>query len=92
MQVPDPEEELEETPDEPVRAVAAYEGAIDYLDTIGLIDRAHVGLIGFSRTGLYVRYALTHSRYQFAAASVMDSTDGGYFQCLGCLRRRRDGS
>ena len=82
LQVPDPGEDLEQTPEEPVRAVSAYEGAIDYLDSVGLIDRGRVGIIGFSRTGLYVRSALTHSKYHFAAASVMDTTDGGYFQYL----------
>src|SRR6202042_3452180 len=31
---------------------SAYEGAIDYLDKRGLLDRRRVGIIGFSRTGL----------------------------------------
>jgi dipeptidyl aminopeptidase/acylaminoacyl peptidase len=82
LQVPDPDENLEDTPGEPQRAVAVFEGAIEYLDRKGFIDRRRVGLIGFSRTGLYVRYALTHSKYHFVAASVMDTTDGGYFQYL----------
>jgi dipeptidyl aminopeptidase/acylaminoacyl peptidase len=82
LQVPDPDEDLAGTPGETARAVAAFEGAIEYLDGTGLIDRARVGLIGFSRTGIYMRYALTHSDYHFSAASVMDSNDGGYFQYL----------
>ncbi len=82
LQVPDPPENFEKTPKEASSAVAAFEGAIVYLDTKGVVDRRRVGLIGFSRTGLYVRYALTHSDYHFAAASVMDSNDGGYFQYL----------
>ncbi len=60
--------------------VAAIEGAIAYLDSRSLIDRDRVGIIGFSRTCLYVKYVLTHSRYHFAAASVTDGFDGGYFQ------------
>ncbi len=60
--------------------VAAYEGAIDYLDQKGLIDREHVGIMGFSRTVCYVGYALTHSKYHFAAGILVDGIDCGYFQ------------
>ena len=67
---------------EMTRATAAYEGAIDYLDQIGLINRDEVGVIGFSRTCLYVTYALTHSKYRFAAASITDGFDAGYFQYI----------
>jgi dipeptidyl aminopeptidase/acylaminoacyl peptidase len=59
-----------------------YEGAIDYLDRQGLIDRNRVGLIGFSRTDYHVKYTLTHSAYKFAAASTADGFDGGYFQYM----------
>ncbi len=69
-----------DTPDEPKKYVASYEKAIDYLTESGLIDRNRVGIIGFSRTGFYVKYALTFSPYHFAAASVTDSFDGGYLQ------------
>lgn len=62
------------------REMARYEGAIDYLDRRGLIDRARVGVSGFSRTVYEVGYALTHSKYAFAAASLVDGMDGGYFQ------------
>src|SRR5258708_707918 len=61
------------------REVAALKGAIDFLDEKGLIDRNRVGVIGFSRTGLYVRFALTHWQYRFAAASLTDDFSGGYF-------------
>jgi Tol biopolymer transport system component len=71
-----------DVPNEAGLETAAYEGAIDYLDGLGLIDREHVGLGGFSRTGLHVKYALTHSKYHFVAATVTDDTDGGYFQYL----------
>jgi dipeptidyl aminopeptidase/acylaminoacyl peptidase len=73
------------TPKEAQREMAAYEGAIDYLDNRGLIDRTHVGIIGFSRTGFFVKYALTHSKYQFAAAVIADASDQGYFQYLSIL-------
>jgi dipeptidyl aminopeptidase/acylaminoacyl peptidase len=70
------------TPEEAPRQMAAYEGAIDYLDGRGLIERNHVGIVGFSRTVFYVEYTLTHSRYQFAAASLADGFDGGYMNYL----------
>jgi dipeptidyl aminopeptidase/acylaminoacyl peptidase len=69
--------------DEAPREVATYEGAIDYLDRKGLIDRNRVGIIGFSRSCFFVKYALTHSTYHFAAASVTDGIDAGYFQYIG---------
>ncbi len=69
-------------PEEGPRAMATYEGAVDYLDRNGLIDRWRVGLIGFSATCFDVQYALTHSKYQFAAASIADGIDGGYFQYI----------
>lgn len=66
------------TTQEAPRQMAAYEGAIDYLDARGLIDRNRIGIIGFSRTVFYVAYALTHSQYHFAAATLADGFDGGY--------------
>jgi dipeptidyl aminopeptidase/acylaminoacyl peptidase len=62
--------------------MSSIEGAIDYLDARGLIDRDRVGIIGFSRSGFYVKYTLTHSKYSFAAAANTDSTDVGYFNYL----------
>jgi hypothetical protein len=58
--------------------MAAYEGAIDYLDGRGLINRTRVGIIGFSRTVFYVEYTLTHSQYPIIAATLADGFDGGY--------------
>jgi dipeptidyl aminopeptidase/acylaminoacyl peptidase len=71
---------LSRDPMEGAREMATFEGAVDYLDKRGLIDRNRVGLIGFSRTCYHVLYALTHSNYHFEAASVSDGVDGGYFQ------------
>lgn len=70
------------TPNEAPRQMAAYEGAIDYLDGRGLIDRGHVGIIGFSRTVSYVAYTLTHSKYQFIAATLADGFDAGYVNLM----------
>jgi dipeptidyl aminopeptidase/acylaminoacyl peptidase len=65
------------------RAMSAYENAIEYLDRKGIVDRGRVGLVGFSRTCLYVKYALTHSSEHFAAAIAADGVDGGYLQYFG---------
>jgi dipeptidyl aminopeptidase/acylaminoacyl peptidase len=70
------------TPDEAPREMAAYEGVIDFLDQKGLINRNRVGIIGFSRTVYKVAYTLTHSRYQFAAATLADGIDGGFYEYL----------
>lgn len=70
------------TPQEGPYHMAEYEGAIDYLDAKGLIDRNRVGIIGFSRTVYTVEFALTHSKYRFAAATVADGINGGYFSYI----------
>src|SRR2546430_15302736 len=79
IQLEDMDPSVLSTPREIQQAVATYEGVVDYLDKMGMIDCDRVGIIGFSRTCHYVKYALTHSKYQFAAASVADGIDGGYY-------------
>src|SRR6266568_604402 len=66
------------TPHEIATNVAGYEGLIRYLEERQLIDRSRIGIIGFSRTALYVKYALSHTKIEFAAASITDGFDGGY--------------
>jgi dipeptidyl aminopeptidase/acylaminoacyl peptidase len=58
------------------------ESAVDYLDSIGLIDRTRVGLVGFSSTGFSVRNALIHSTYHFAAVTSAEGNDWGYWSYL----------
>ena len=70
------------SPEEAPREMAAYEGAIDYLDGRGLIDRSRVGILGFSRSVWKVEFTLTHSKYSFAAATLADGFDAGYWQYL----------
>lgn len=82
LQDTSPEGRFWDSPEEAPRAMAAYQGAIDYLDRRGLIDRDHTGLIGFSRTCFHVTYTLTHSNYPFSAAAITDGIDGGYFQYM----------
>jgi len=59
-----------------------FEDAVNYLDKKGLIDRNRIGIIGFSHTCSDVEYALTHSTLHFAAASITDGFDAGYWQYL----------
>lgn len=73
------------TPDEAPNMAETLERAVEYVDELGSLDRDRVGIIGFSRTGLYVHYLLTHSRMRFAAAVIADGSDGGYSQYLQFL-------
>lgn len=61
-------------------AVSAYGGAVRQLTSQGMIDPMRVGIIGFSYTVYDVLEALTANRVRFAAASVTDGNDGGYWQ------------
>jgi len=63
-------------------AIAIYESAIHELARRGLVSADRVGLLGFSHTCFLVKYALTHSRYKFAAAAVAEGEDGGYIQFM----------
>lgn len=85
LQINDSFESLRDTPQEAERVMSAYESAIDFLDKQGIIDRGHVGIIGFSRTCLYVKYTLTHSRQPFEAAIASDGFDGGYFEYVAVI-------
>jgi hypothetical protein len=71
---------LQQTPQEPEAYAGAYESAVEYLAGRGLVDVSRVGLVGFSRTGWHVIYALTHSSFRYAAAITSDNIDGGYVQ------------
>ncbi len=83
LQMPDdPPREPRVTPREGPLSMEGAEGAIDYLDSLGLIDRAKVGMQGFSRTCFYTLYFLTHSRYPLAAATLTDGVDKSYLQHL----------
>ncbi len=70
------------TPQEAPHKMEEIEGAIDHLDSLGLIDRSRVGVIGFSRSCFHVLYTLTHSRYPFAAAAITDGVDFSYMQYM----------
>jgi len=51
---------------------AGTEAVIDKLHGEKLIDRKRVGLVGFSRSGLYVEHMLLFSDYEIVAATIAD--------------------
>jgi dipeptidyl aminopeptidase/acylaminoacyl peptidase len=59
-----------------------YRSAIRQLVSEGLIDQAHVGIIGFSRTSWYVETALILEPHLFAAATIADGVDFSYMQYM----------
>lgn len=59
----------------------SYRAAIGLLAERNLIDRRKVGIIGWSRTCFYVKYALAHTDL-FAAAAVAEGEDGSYLSFM----------
>ncbi len=80
LQMSEPPYDQEVTRREAPLFMEGAEGAIDYLDGQGLIEREKVGMQGFSRTCFHTLYFLTHSRYPIAAATVTDGVDFSYMQ------------
>jgi hypothetical protein len=66
-------QDVEGTPAIQVEALLGYEAAISYLEKRINIDRRRVLIVGWSRTGPLVTYALTHSEIHFAAAVLTDT-------------------
>jgi dipeptidyl aminopeptidase/acylaminoacyl peptidase len=84
LQVPDIHD-WDETTSEAPNMAETLERAVEYVDSLGCLDRDRLGIIGFSRTGLYTWYLLTRSKLHFGAAIVADGSDGGYSQYLQFL-------
>jgi dipeptidyl aminopeptidase/acylaminoacyl peptidase len=70
------------TPKEVPAQVAGFESVVKKLSEEGLIDPLRVGAIGFSRTFYHVLGAITTADHLFAAASVTDGVNFGYFEYL----------
>ena len=82
LQVEETIQGVEVTPAEWPTVQAGYEAGIEYLAAKELIDKARVGIVGWSRTGNYVGYALVHSDFPFAAAMQIDVNDFGWWTYL----------
>jgi dipeptidyl aminopeptidase/acylaminoacyl peptidase len=54
-------------------AMDLWDSAVETLGQQRLIDRGRVGIIGFSHTGWYTEFILSHSRLQYRAATVADN-------------------
>src|ERR1700739_33688 len=52
-----------------------WDSAVAMLDARGLIDKNEVGIIGFSRTGWYTEFILSHSATHYRAATVADNVE-----------------
>jgi len=59
---------------------AGFIAGIEHLVERGLVDRARVGISGFSRAGWYVEHALAFSDFPFAAAIASDNVGYGYVE------------
>ncbi len=57
---------------------AAFEAVVQQLVDRAIVDKTKVGLLGFSRNGYWVEYAITHSDLPFAAASAVDNWNPSY--------------
>jgi dipeptidyl aminopeptidase/acylaminoacyl peptidase len=58
---------------EAVQQMDIWDSAVNALDKRGMVDPTKVGIIGFSRTGFYVEFALVHSKIRYAAATAADN-------------------
>jgi len=63
---------------EAVFYTGVWDSAVAALSKEGVIDPNKVGIIGFSRTGWHVEYALTHGETRYAAATVADNVQYSY--------------
>jgi dipeptidyl aminopeptidase/acylaminoacyl peptidase len=89
LQVPDCQPTSDSV--EIVCAVAEYEAAIQQLIADGLVDSARVGIMGFSRTCMYVTQTLTTSKVPISAASISDGVMSSYWQYLGRINFQGNG-
>jgi len=72
-----------EAPREAALYVERIDAAVEQLARDGIVDPARVGLVGFSRTGYFTYYAISHPRtVRFAAAMINDSSSMSYVQEL----------
>lgn len=71
--------------------VSRIDAAISSLAARGLVDRDRVGLVGFSRTGWYAHYVVSHpGATTIRAAVVADSITGSYLEYVSDGASRPD--
>lgn len=66
-------EEVYTKPEDPIRVQAHIESGVDYLDKLGLIDTNRLAITGWSRSGYYTQYILSHSKKPFLAGAQIDN-------------------
>jgi len=69
-------------PDELDNQVLGYQAAIKKLVSEGIVDPQRIGIIGFSRTVMYVLHAVVQDRFPIVATSVSDGVTGSYWEYL----------
>ena len=74
-------------PDEVPEALADMEGVVAHLSSLNVLDPNRIGIIGWSRTGFHVAEALTRPSIHFAAATMNDFWDAGYFSYVAFLNQ-----
>jgi hypothetical protein len=74
--------EASTNPEELTIVQIGYEAAVAHLDSLGIIDRTRVGIQGWSRSGPWTGYTLTHSSYPFAAGAFTSTADFGWLWYL----------
>jgi dipeptidyl aminopeptidase/acylaminoacyl peptidase len=79
LQIDENDGDVYETPKVWAYDRVGYEGAIDYLDKLGLINRQRVGTVGWSATGPTTASMFTHSNYPIAAAAFTDTGVWGWW-------------
>lgn len=73
---------IRETAQEAKVFMAGVDSAVEHFAQRGLVDSNRVGLIGYSRTGWYAQYIISHSKLPFAAAIAVDNLDLGYVEVV----------
>jgi dipeptidyl aminopeptidase/acylaminoacyl peptidase len=64
----------------------AFDTAVTALSDRGIIDKNKVGIIGFSRSGWYTEFALTHGKTKYLAATVADNIEYSFSErAMGSL-------
>ncbi len=52
-----------------------WDSAVNTLASAGIVDRSRVGIIGFSRSGWYTEFILSHSKIRYRAATIADNVN-----------------